>query len=227
MGALDGTAPATDTRPKSRRAVRSDSLLNRVRLLEAAREVFAEEGPDASMNEIARRAGVGSGTLYRHFPTRIELAEAVLADRTDALQAEAGALTLLPSPVEALANWLRAVIRHSTSFRGLASWLLAQQPEQPDLTDAADAAVAARHGAMRSATSALLSRAQEAGEIRTDIDAGTLLRLVNAIAWAAEQTPDSPGPTDQMLDVVLDGLRDPDTGARRPERQPKDRSQAT
>src|SRR5215216_6625186 len=105
-------------------ALRADARRNRDRLIAAAREAFAERGAEASLDDIARRAGVGPGTLYRHFPTRLTLIEAVYRDGVEALCAEARDLMSSPSPGEALATWLRSVLSYAGEKRGLATALM-------------------------------------------------------------------------------------------------------
>jgi AcrR family transcriptional regulator len=185
----------------ARRSTRSDARRNYDRLVAAAGEAFAEHGSQASLDDIARRAGVGPGTLYRHFPAREDLIAAALQDRVEALCEQARGLRDIESPVAALGIWLRALIEHSTTYRGLAASLIARQ-----LATQADA-TASSHAALRAAGMALVSRAQQAGQIRADIDATAILRLVNAIAWASEQSPDGPDYRERHLQIVLDGLR--------------------
>jgi AcrR family transcriptional regulator len=178
---------------------RADARRNRERLLAVARDAFAEHGADASLDDIARRAGVGSGTLYRHFPTRQALLEAVYRDLVDALCAQADELLASPSPGEALATWLRAVVAYATTKRGL--WpLMTALGNRPEV-------LASCHGAMRTAGMALLTRAQQAGAVRADIEVSDLLKLVSAIAVTMERAPGSPGQTERLLALVMDGLR--------------------
>src|SRR5215212_3623398 len=105
--------------------LRADARRNRDRLIAAARDAFAEHGAEASLDDIARRAGVGPGTLYRHFPTRMDLMEAVYRDGVEGLCAEANALLSAPSPGDALATWLRSFLGYVATKRGLASALMA------------------------------------------------------------------------------------------------------
>src|SRR5581483_10532344 len=114
----------TETPPSPARPLRSDARHNYARLLSAAAAAFAEHGPDAPLDEIARRAGVGIGTLYRHFPTRQALLEAVFLDSIEALGAEAVALRDAADPGDALATWLRAVLVHNLTQRGLKEALM-------------------------------------------------------------------------------------------------------
>jgi AcrR family transcriptional regulator len=169
-------------------------------LLTVASAVFAEQGAEACLEEIAERAGVGIGTLYRHFPTRRALAEAVYRDQIEALVAQARDLLVFPASDEALAIWLRAVVRHSATKRGLAEFLKTTMGEAgSDLTWCRDA--------MREAGGALLDRAQRAGTVRPDADISDLLRLTHGIAWAADHAPDGVDLTDRLLALMLDGLR--------------------
>src|SRR5688572_9419125 len=111
---------STTATPAPRRQ-RSDAVRNRERVLEAARCVLAQHGPDASLEEIARGAGVGIGTLYRHFPTRAALLEAVFRDSVDGLCTQGEALLDERCPESGLAAWLRAQLEHATTYRSLAA----------------------------------------------------------------------------------------------------------
>jgi AcrR family transcriptional regulator len=171
--------------------MRADARDNRDRVLRAAKVVFTEQGAQASLNKIAQRAGVGPGTLYRHFPTLQDLLVAIIGDDVEALCAKGNALLTDPSPERALRTWLRAVAVHATAMRGLVATEMAVEPSP---------ALAACHDLMRETGAALL--------IRTDHDADVvdLLRLMNAIAWASEQAPDDPGLLDRLLEFAL-GVR--------------------
>jgi AcrR family transcriptional regulator len=186
--------------------MRADARRNYERLLTAAKAAFAEQGAEASLDEIARRAGVGIGTLYRHFPTRLALQEAVIRDHTEALRALAEDLLVSPSPGDALATWLRAKLRQAATYRGLGGAVM-----NTVLDDETDLAATCK--AMKSAATALLTRAQQAGAVRADLDASSLMRLINAIALATEQAPDGPAQADRLLSLVLDGLRPPERTA--------------
>ncbi len=174
---------------------RADALRNRERLLVAARETFAEEGPDASLNEIARRAGVGPGTLYRHFPTRRALQSAVLADRIDRLRERADELAAA-SPAEALTAWLHAFLAHALGDHGLTGSLLSE-PLEPGFDC---------HEIIRKAAALVLTRAQQAGAARPDVSADDLIRLVVGIALSAGRDAD-PGQAARLLDLVLEAVR--------------------
>jgi AcrR family transcriptional regulator len=182
--------------------MRADARDNRERVLRTAKAVFTEYGAEASLNKIAQRAGVGAGTLYRHFPTFEALLVAIISDDVEALCAEGRDLLTHPSPDEALQAWLRAVAVHATAMRGLVATQMAGQP-----TPEAGAGLAACHDAIRATGSALLTRAQRAGTAPGGIDIGDLLKLVNAAAWASEQTPEDDDLLDRLLILINGNLR--------------------
>ncbi|MEU8172121.1 TetR/AcrR family transcriptional regulator [Microbispora hainanensis] len=185
--------------------MRADARRNHERLLTAAVSAFSRHGVNASLDDIASQAGVGSATLYRHFPTRQVLVETVLEDRVDALCLRARQLLDEPSPVGALREWLVAVVEHSRTYRGLAAAQMAL--EISDTTDSDQ---------IREAGEALLVRARKAGAVRPDIDVTDLLRLVNAVAWASEHTSAPSEQGERLLAIVIEGVqsRDPDRGER-------------
>lgn len=195
---------AADNQGASRRPRRSDARHNQERLLTAAREVFTEHGTGASLNEIVRRAGVGAGTLYRHFPTREALVEAVFGDQVEALCGQAYELLGSLPPGEALVTWLRAVVQHATRSRGLAASMMTG----PRAGTSAPA-FASAHDSIRAAGTALLTRAQQFGLARPDLDSSDLLKLANAVAWAANQDPEDPDAADRLMSLVADGWRLP------------------
>lgn len=180
------------------RRPRADAVRNRARIVETAREVFAVRGADASLEEIARGAGVGIGTLYRHFPTRDDLVEAVFHDRIDELEALADELLTSATPGEALATWLHAQLDQAATCRGLAAEAM--------LTMLADCETPSPCESMRQAGAALLTRAQAAGEVREGVDIDDLVRMVQAVTLAAEES-DDPGTAERLFGFVLDGVR--------------------
>ncbi|ALM41337.1 TetR/AcrR family transcriptional regulator [Streptomyces sp. FR-008] len=185
----------TDQRP-----LRADARRNRERLLVEARRAFAAHGTDTSLEEIARRAGVGIGTLYRHFPHREALLSAVFADAVGELLERARVLLEAERPCAALVEWLRSLITHASEYHGLSGALMsASSGTGSELSRCSDP--------MRDAGAALLGRAQEAGVVRPDISIGDLLQLTNAIALAAEATPDEPELADRLLSLTLRGIR--------------------
>ncbi|TQS42707.1 TetR/AcrR family transcriptional regulator [Cryptosporangium phraense] len=172
--------------------VRADQARNRAALIAAAADVIAVDGADASLEEIARRAGVGSATLHRHFPSRRALWEAVFHDRVVGLCVRAGELS---DDQDGLVTWLGELAAYSASARGLALALL----ESPGGIAAEDTC----HGLMRDAAGGLLERATAAGTVRPGVDVDDLLRLVSAISFATEG--DEPGAA-RLLDLAVRGL---------------------
>ncbi|MBO0838109.1 MAG: TetR/AcrR family transcriptional regulator [Actinobacteria bacterium] len=176
--------------------MRADARRNRERLLDAAREAFGEQGPDASLDGIAQRAGVGSGTLYRHFPTREDLMSAVYRGEIEGLCARGRELASSVSPADALATWLR-LLADMADRRGLAAALyerVSSDPPSPFFRAAKEM--------METTASALLERAQEAGAIRPDVTVSDLLKLTHGIA----RLSDGPAETQRLLALVLAGL---------------------
>jgi AcrR family transcriptional regulator len=191
-----GTGPELHTRRP-----RADALRNAARVLEAARDVFAEQGSDASLEEIARRAGVGIGTLYRHFPTRDALVEAVFRDTVDASTSRGEQLLISDDPAGALATWLREQLRLSSACRGLAAeaMIMMLDDQGCGASNACDA--------LHEIGAKLLRRAQQSGSVRADTEIDDLLRLVNAIGLATEDAPDREGQSDRMFALMIEGLR--------------------
>lgn len=188
------------TTPPPGQALRADARRNYERILRAARLVFAEQGVDVAIDEIAQRAGVGNATLYRRFPTRQALLEAVHREEIDAMSARARQLLALPSPEEALTTWLRELVRQGSTSRSLTTALtVALRSAGSDVSWCRETMVAA-------ATS-LLDRAQMAGAIDGHITAGQVLKLANAVALASEGEPDQERQADELLTVVLNGIR--------------------
>lgn len=182
------------------RPMRADARRNYERVLAEARSAFAEHGTDASLEDVARRAGVGIGTLYRHFPNRHALMNAVfqeaLADLLDRSRELAGS----DRPCHALVAWLRALITHAGEYRGLARALMSASHD-------ASSALTQCSSGLRTAGELLLVRAQVSGAVRADTSIDDLMQLTNAIALAAEQTPDDPELADRLLTLTLSGLK--------------------
>jgi AcrR family transcriptional regulator len=182
--------------------MRADARRNYERLLVEAGQAFAEHGADTSLDDIAKRAGVGNATLYRHFPNREKLLEAVYRDEISQLRdlAYAPEADGAADAVEALTDWLRASISRSSAHNGLKGlFVLVLRDEGVELSSWCREAIT-------SAAEHLLARAQRTGAIRPDLDALTLLRLVNAITIASEQSGE-PEQAEQMISLVIDGLR--------------------
>ncbi|MFD9909351.1 TetR/AcrR family transcriptional regulator [Streptomyces sp. NPDC059063] len=187
------------------RTPRADALRNRERIVAAAREAFAEAGPEASLNDIARRAGVGPGTLYRNFSGRPELLAAVLKDRIDTLCAHADDLLTADSAYDALEEWLRAFLTHACVNQGLGGALMLEQLE------ASGALGADCHQRIHDAAAGLLTRAQEGGTARPDLSPSDLLHLVVGIALSTARmsapSPEDPEQPERLLHLVLDAVR--------------------
>ncbi|MFG3441072.1 TetR/AcrR family transcriptional regulator [Nonomuraea sp. NPDC047897] len=184
---------------------RADARRNRARILDAAREALVAEGTDASLRAIARRAGVGVGTLYRHFPTREDLIKELVRESFHALTTRAGGLGADVPSLDALATWLDDFARATTMYQGLPASLMAT------IADESSPLNVACHD-MRQAGAALLRRAQDDGVIRGDIDDTDLFALVSAIGWAAEQTATPDARRARLLKVVIAGLAMRDAG---------------
>jgi AcrR family transcriptional regulator len=179
---------------------RADARRNYELLISAATKAFAEHGADdVSLEEIARRAGVGIGTLYRHFPARQALLEAVYKDQVDGLEALAGKLQVSESPGPALVDWLRAFAAFGRTKRNLSAALVA--------TIGKDSALMSECSRiLRGCTETLLVRAQEAGAVRADVQPTDLIRLIHGLIVATEGAGGDPEQANRMLDLVLGGL---------------------
>jgi AcrR family transcriptional regulator len=187
--------------------MRADARRNYERLLAEAEVVFREQGTEASLEEIARRAGVSIGTLYGHFPSRQALLEAMLYESIDRLVATADELLAHPAPGEALARWARATAAHMSAYRGLATSLLSSlKDESSPLYRACQQ--------MTAAGERLLDRARAAGLVRAEVGAADMFALINAAAWVREQVLDDQG--DRLLAFMMDGLRPVTAEIRRP-----------
>jgi AcrR family transcriptional regulator len=191
---------ANDTSDQ-RRPRRADAQRNYNRLVAQARVAFADSGADASLDEIARRVGVASGTLYRHFPTRLDLIEAVLAEQIAELVALGRRLLTADDEVDALFTWLRAALAHGLTYRGLSAVVM------NSAFDHETSPASTWHAEMFEVGSALLSRAQQTGRVIADTDPADLLKMLGAIAWATQNAPDSAAQADRLLILLMNGLR--------------------
>ncbi|MEV0971626.1 TetR/AcrR family transcriptional regulator [Microtetraspora glauca] len=189
----------TASDPDPQRAQRADAQRNRARILDAARTVVDEQGTQASLRDIARRAGVGMGTFYRHFPTRDALLQTLLCQGFDRLSVKADSLAAAAAPEEALMEWLRDFTAGSTAYRGLAASMMTTLSDESSPLHASCLA-------MREAGARLLKRAQDAGRIRADVDGTDLFALVNAVSWIAEQAPSVAARREHLFSLVMDGL---------------------
>lgn len=191
----EGAPPPGAARPAER--LRADARQNRDRLIAAATEAFAEKGADAPLEDIARRASVGIGTLYRHFPTRLDLQAAVFRSQVSTVCGQGEALLETESPEKALMGWLRALAAYLVTKRGLSKALIEAVGVESEL-------ISSCWMTMRQTTERLLANGQRTGVIRPDVDATDVMRLVHGIAVSSEKAPER---ADHLLSVTLDGLK--------------------
>jgi AcrR family transcriptional regulator len=191
-------AAADSGAPADGRKMRADAQRNRDALLVAAGEAFAEKGIDASLEDIARRAGVGIGTLYRHFPTRDELNEAVYRREVEVLCEGVDPLLAADPAATALREWMTLFAGYVAKKRGMAAALKSALGADNELFTYS-------HRRIRDALGVLIAAAVEAGSIRPDVDPEDVLRAMSGICMAC----DLPGVdrTGRLIDLLVDGLR--------------------
>ena len=189
---IDRTDEGEATRP-----MRADAKRNYERLVAAARTVFAQEGGGASMEAIAKEAGVGVGTLYRHFPKRIDVVEAVYREDVDELNAVALAAVADLEPWPAMVAWLEAFVRYAMGKKRFMNELHEAFEKNPDLR------VGARER-IEAALGVVLTNAQAAGVVRRDVDASDVMQLVGSMCMSATLTPEQ---SVRLLVMIQDGLR--------------------
>ncbi|GAA4216667.1 MULTISPECIES: TetR/AcrR family transcriptional regulator [Microbispora] len=180
------------------RSLRSDAQRNRQRILEAAEVVFALKGPSASTEEIAQKAGVGIGTVFRHFPTKEALLQAIIEVLAVRVAAETGNLARTGEP--------------ATAFFEFFTWVIGQAAEQRTVVDllaeaGVEVTVAKPVDALRDSVAALLAGAQRAGAVRRDVGVPEVLALLIGLCQASLHAGWSPEVRDRTLAVVFDGLR--------------------
>ena len=183
----------------AKRPTRADAQRNYERLIAAARDVFATEGGGASMEAIAREAGVGVGTLYRHFPQRIDVVEAVYRDDVDQLVATADQVTAEFDPWPAVVAFLEAFARYAQGKRTFLNELHEAFDKHPDLKLRSKERI-------DDAMDRIIRRAQDAGVIRTDVNGAELMQLVSPMCVNATLSKDQ---SNRLLNMILDGLRHP------------------
>src|SRR5450755_3964471 len=180
------------------RRIRADAVRNRERVLEAAKAVFSAGGPDASLEAVAKRAGVGIGTLYRHFPTREALFEAVYRREVQQLVDLAEQLKEEAMPADALRRWLRSNVEFVATKKGMSAALALAAHSSSELS-------AYSFERLTKAVGALLDRAVAAGEIRADISPEDLLRALVGMCYMHDQ-PGWQATVLRLVDVFVDGL---------------------
>jgi AcrR family transcriptional regulator len=176
--------------------LRADARQNRARLITAATEAFAAKGADAPLEDIARRAGVGIGTLYRHFPSRLDLQAAVFRTGVRDICDQGDALTGTDQPGTAFAAWARTLAAYLLTKRGLSRTLI-------DAVGAESELITSCWMIMRETTERLLADAQQAGVIRADVSAMDVMRLIHGVAVSSEKDP---ARASHLLSITLDGL---------------------
>jgi AcrR family transcriptional regulator len=215
--------PMASQSAETLRKPRADSVRNRERVLEAAKAVFSAGGSDASLEAVAKRAGVGIGTLYRHFPTREALFEAVYRREVDQLSDLAEQLKSAPEPVEALRRWMRSNVELVATKKGMIAALALAVQTSSEL-------YAYSFDRLTRAVATLLDRAVAAGEIRADVSAEDLLRALIGMCYLHDQ-PGWQSTVLRLMDVFIDGLRvkggaasrakAPSSGRAKPSAKPK------
>lgn len=181
------------------RKPRCDAQRNRERILEVAKEAFTRQGAEASLDEIARQASVGAGTLYRHFPTRDALIEAVYRSEVEKLAAAASTFAEQMPPVDALRAWMLLFVDHIAAKQIIAPALNSMVGGPAKLYESA-------HEPIRSAIDALVERAIESGAIQPDIESFDLLRALIGVAHIAT-SPDWQRSARRLVDILIAGSR--------------------
>jgi AcrR family transcriptional regulator len=194
----ENTEVATQARERPGRRVRADAQRSLDALLLAAKEVFATSGVDAPVREIADKAGVGLGTLYRHFPQRADLIAAVFRREIDACANAAPVLAQSHAPFEAVATWMQRYAAFVATKRGLAQALHSGDSAYDSLPSYFDRR-------LRPALRTLLEAAVAAGEVRGDVDADELLGAVAGLGMSVQNA--APGRAERMVALLVDGLR--------------------
>lgn len=184
---------------KTLRKPRADAVRNRERVLEAAKAVFSAGGAEASLEAVARAAGVGIGTLYRHFPTREDLFEAVYRREVQQLADLAEQLKQESQPIEALRHWMRSNVRFVATKKGMSAALALAAYKNPKLFSYS-------FDQLTRAVGGLLDRAIATGEIRDDISPEDLLRALVGMCYMHDQ-PGWQTSVLRLVDVFIDGLR--------------------
>jgi AcrR family transcriptional regulator len=188
----------------STRKPRADARRNYERLLSEADAVFAEQGTDASLEAVARRAGVAIGTLYGHFPNRRALVGALLRERNEELFETGEDLLAAPQAAQALRRWIDLVVTHAASYQGLAALF----------ADGAEDELHESCVRMTGIGERLVRRAIEAGEVRADLTGEDVFTLMNAAAWTREHG--TAGQAERLVDLTVRGFSPPERTARAP-----------
>jgi AcrR family transcriptional regulator len=196
----EGTPGSGREEPQRTEARRADARRNRARVLEAAEQVFAARGTSASTGEIARAAGVGIGTVFRHFPTKEALLEAILIARMQRLADEADALATAADPGAAFFTFFQRMVEQSATKKAFSDALALAGVDVQSLVAPVARTLGRNIGV-------LLSRAQEAGVVRPDVRVGEVIALFKGVAHSAEHAGKDSALQARTLAIVFDGLR--------------------
>ena len=183
----------------TRRKPRTDALRNRERILEVAKEAFTRDGADASLDDIAKRAGVGTGTLYRHFPTRDALIEAVYRSEVEKLAAAARGFAAAMPPIGALRAWLLLFVDYVAAKHIIA-------PALNSVTGGPSRLYEGSRSLVQAAIEELMTRAKRSGDVRRDVDASDLLRAVIGISYVSSGG-DWQQSARKLVDILIAGVR--------------------
>ena len=190
---------SAEQKPTSTSKLRADAQRNRDKLIEIAATAFAEKGVETSLEDIARQAGVGIGTLYRHFPTREHLVEVVYRRELESLARAAEELAQNHAADVALEEWMRRFVSYIAAKRGMANSLKI-------LMTSNSALFAEGSGIMRGAMDRLLTAAREANLVRRDVDTTDLLQALSSI-YSMPDTPEWRERSHRLIGLLMDGLR--------------------
>ena len=191
---------STKRHKPARRKPRADAQRNRVRVLEAAKQAFTRHGGNASLDDIAKDAGVGAGTLYRHFPTRDALIEAVYRTEVEKLAAAEGKFAASLPPLEALRAWMLLFVDYIEAKHIIAPALNTYAGGASKLYESSRAQVSG-------AIDALVKRAIQSGDIRKDIEPFDLLRALIGVSSSMGSGPDWPQSAKRLVDILITGSR--------------------
>ena len=183
----------------ARRKLRTDAQRNRERILEVAKEAFTRSGADASLDDIAKQAGVGAGTLYRHFPTRDALIEAVYRSEVEKLAAAERKFTETMPPIDALRTWMLQFVDHIAAKQIIA-------PALNSVVGGPSKLYEGSHGLVHGAIDTLVKRAIKSGDIRKDLDPFDLLRALIGVSHIATG-PGWQQSARRLVDILITGSR--------------------
>ena len=198
VAAADPDAAGRAAPLSTERPLRADAVRNRELLITTAAAAFSAHGAEVPLEDIARQAGVGIGTLYRHFPTRESLIEAVYRHEVDVLCQRADELLDTLPPDQALEQWMQLFVRHVATKRGMLSVLKPMLSSNPNF-------FADTKGRAQAAATNLLQAGVAAGTVRGDVDGADLLRAVGGICMSTDQ--DRSDASDRLVGLLFDGLR--------------------